>query len=367
MVSFQKISPMKKTKSPIQHISLGIDISKDKFDVCLMCQHSDKHRRILGSTKYDNKLTGFKKLWEWVAKKVKKYPDIEVEFTMEATGVYHENLAWYLYEQGAKVVIVLPNQAKAFMKSEGMKSKNDKIDAEGLAKMSLSKNLRVWKPISPILHRLRTQTRHHSSLQKEITRTGNQIHALEHSHLPDKLTLKQLKKILVFLVKQREEIKKSIEVLVKEDEAFYKRLSHLCSIYGVGILTAAVVISETNGFELFTSLKQLTSYAGYDVVENQSGKRTGRTHISKKGNSHIRRILFMPSFNAINVEGDFQDLYQRVFERTKMKMKGYVAVQRKLLCLMYTLWKKEEDFDPNKHKKHILVEEDKLPLPEIVT
>lgn len=358
---------MKKTTSPVQHLSLGIDISKDKFDVCLMCGQSDKHRKILGSTKFDNHLKGFEKLWEWLSKRSVKHPDIVIEFTMEATGVYHENLAWYLYEQGARVVIVLPNQAKAFMKSEGMKSKNDRIDAEGLAKMSLSKNLRVWKPISPILHRLRTQTRHHSNLQKEITRTGNQIHALEHSHLPDKLTLKQLKKALSFLVKQREEMKKSIEVLVKEDDVFYKRISHLCSIYGVGVLTAATVIAETNGFELFTSLKQLTSYAGYDVVENQSGKRAGKTRISKRGNSHIRRILFMPAFHAVNVEGNFQDLYLRVFERTKEKMKGYVAVQRKLLCLMYTLWKKEEDFDEKKHKKHILVEEDKLPLPEIVS
>lgn len=357
---------MKKTTTPLQHLSLGIDVAKDKFDVCLMCQHSDKQRRILASTKFDNHLQGFEKLWEWVKKKSGKYPDIKVEFVMEATGIYHENLAWYLYEQGAKVVIVLPNQAKAFTRSEGIKSKNDTIDAEGLAKMSLSKNLSAWKPISPILHRLRTRTRHYSNLQQEITRTGNQIHALEHSHSPDQLTLKQLKKTHTFLVKRREEMKQSIEVLVKEEVVFYKKVSHLCSIYGVGILTAATVIAETNGFELFTSLKQLSSYAGYDVIENQSGKRTGKTHISKKGNSHIRRSLHFPALNAVKVEGIFRDLYQRVFDRTKIKMKAYVAVQRKLLGLMYTLWKKEEDFDQNKHKKYIFVEEDKLPLPEIV-
>lgn len=356
---------MKKTSASVQHLSLGIDISKDTFNVCLMCQFSDKYRKILGSTKFANRLPGFQALWKWVAKHSQKYPDIPIEFLMEATGVYHENLAWYLHEQGARVVIVLANQARAFMKSEGLISKNDKIDARGLALMSLSKNLRVWKPISAVLYRLRTQTRHYTNLQKEITRIGNQIHALEHSHLPDKLTLKQLKKQLELLYKQLEEMKKSIEKLLKEDPQLEQKIKHLCSIPGVGILTAATVVAETNGFELFSKLKQLTSYAGYDVVENQSGLKQGRTRISKKGNSHIRRILHFPSFNAVKAGGMFKQLYERVYQRTKVKMKGYVAVQRKLLALMYTLWKKSEDFDVQKQGNHKLVEEVKLPLPEI--
>ena len=69
----------------------------------------------------------------------------------------------------------------------------------------------------------------------------------------------------------------------------------------------------------------------------------------------------MPAFHIVKIEGLFQDLYNRVFERTKIKMKAYTAVQRKLLCLMFTLWKKEEDFDADYYKNN-LVEEDKLPL-----
>ena len=69
----------------------------------------------------------------------------------------------------------------------------------------------------------------------------------------------------------------------------------------------------------------------------------GKTKISKKGNSRIRRILHMPSFSVVKYgELQFVNLNQRVFERTKIKMKGYVAVQRKLLILIYTLWRKDE-------------------------
>jgi transposase len=56
-------------------------------------------------------------------------------------------------------------------------------------------------------------------------------------------------------------------------------------------MSAVTVIAETNGFTLFENSKQLVSYAGYDVVENQSGKRVGKTSISKKGNYRIRRII----------------------------------------------------------------------------
>ena len=119
------------------------------------------------------------------------------------------------------------------------------------------------------------------------------------------------------------------------------------SIKGLGILSFAVIAAETNGFTLFDNAASLINYAGYDVIENQSGKHTGKTKISKKGNSRIRRILHMPALSAVrDDQPQFQKLFERVYDRTKIKMKGYVAVQKKLLVMMYYLWKKNEKYDP---------------------
>ena len=127
----------------------------------------------------------------------------------------------------------------------------------------------------------------------------------------------------------------------------------IIEIKGVGIITVATVLAETNCFEMFTNLPQIVSYAGYDVIENQSGKHVGKTKISKKGNSHIRRILHMPAFSVVsNGEPVFKNLYERVFDRTKIKMKGYVAVQRELLCLIYTLWKKNKKYERDYKHEH---------------
>lgn len=115
----------------------------------------------------------------------------------------------------------------------------------------------------------------------------------------------------------------------------------------MGLLTVAAILAETNGFLLFENAPQLVSYAGYDIVENQSGTRIGKTKISKKGNSRIRKALHMPSLCVVRYkEKVFTDFFERNYERHGIKMKSYVAVQKKLLTIIYALWKKEEAFNP---------------------
>ncbi len=61
----------------------------------------------------------------------------------------------------------------------------------------------------------------------------------------------------------------------------------------------------------------------------------------------------MPSISVVRFEEEFRNLYERVYERSGLKMKGLVAVQRKLLLLIYTLFKKNERYDPEYREKEI--------------
>ena len=92
----------------------------------------------------------------------------------------------------------------------------------------------------------------------------------------------------------------------------------------------------------------MISYTGYDVVENQSGKHNGKTKISKKGNSRIRRALHLPAFNVIryNVK-PFINLFDRTLEKHTIKMKSYVAVQKKILTYIFAIWKNDIQFQEN--------------------
>jgi transposase len=339
--------------------SLGIDISKKDFHACLSVIDSIQHVKIKASRKFLNQEQGFKELLLWISKN-RKETDIPLAVVMEATGVYYEGCALFLFKAGFAVSVLLPNKAKKYMQSVGLKTKNDKIDATGLARMGAEQCLELWQPMDEFFYTLRALTRHHQSLQEFRTNINNQLHADEYSIYSSKKVTKQLKKLITGIEKQLKEIEQDIHDHLYSNTTVAERINNITDIKGIGFMTVATVLAETNGFALFKSAAQLVSYTGYDVVENQSGNHRGKTRISKKGNSHIRRAMHLPAFNMIRYDvGKFKPFFERIFERHHQKMKAYVAVQKKLLVLIYTLWKKNEAFDPN--QINIFGNEDTVP------
>jgi len=328
--------------------SVGIDVAKDKFDACIVVIDQTQSVTIKATKSFVMK-NDYKSFIEWVKKHQKE--DIPLCFTMEATGNYFEKLAAYLVENGCYVSVVLPNKAKKYLQSLGIKSKTDRIDAKGLAQMGAEQKLKSWQPFTKNIYKLRSLTRQHENLNKQKTVLANQLHSQMYNMYEIKEVQKQLKTMIKLIDKQLGQIEVFIKELLDNDVALKSKAENLTSIPGVGLLTAATVIAETNGFYLIESVGQLISYVGYDIVENQSGKRVGRTRISKKGNSHIRRILYMPSLNVVRLKVDaFKVFYERLYDRNKIKMKSYVAVQKKILILLYTLWRIDKPFNPNFYK-----------------
>ena len=327
--------------------SVGLDISKKNIDAAISTIDQDQSIKYKSSCTVANTKAGFLKLCHWINKwAVDK--SIPVVVCMEATGVYHENCAYYLSDNQFQLSIVLPNKAKKYLQSLGLKSKNDKIDAKGLARMGAEQKLSLWIRPADVYVKLRSLTRQYQSIQETITAEKNKLHSEELSAIASKEVIKQIKSLIRFLENQRVDLEQAISSCVKTDKEVKSKIDNICLIRGLSTLSVATVIAETNGFELFNNYKQVVSYAGYDVVENQSGTHQGKTKISKKGNSRIRRILHMPSLTAIGSEGtNFRQLYLRVYERSGIKMKGIVAVQKKLLLAIYYLWKKNVPYELN--------------------
>ncbi len=342
--------------------SVGLDISAKTIYACISVIDAAQKVTVKSSCKIDNTLSGFKQLDQWVNKH-HRLKDVPLVVNMEATGVYYENCALYLFKQNYSVSVLLPNKAKKWLQSEGLKSKNDKIDAQGLSKMGAEKALELWQPAAEYYYELRAMTRQRQSLQEFKTAVGNQLHAEEHGMYKNKLVIKQLKQQISFIEKQITDLEPVIEAHIAADKEVAEKVENICKIKGLGIQTVAVIIAETNGFILFKNGPQLVSYSGYDVIENQSGDHKGKTKISKKGHSRIRRCLFMPAFNMIKFkQTPFVDLYNRTFEKHGLKMKSYVAVQKKLLVLIYALWKNNAAYDIDHKNKHTRELEQALPL-----
>lgn len=331
--------------------SLGLDVSKDHVHACLSTIDRRQRVKVKATRKFKNRSAQFDNIEEWLEQKCQH--DIRLVINMEATGVYYEELAWFFYNKGYKVSVILPTKGKRYIASIGVKSKNDKIDAKGLARMGAERDLPLWQPLSDQIYHLRHLTRYHQQLQRQKTHVQNQYHANKHSRYTDKWVLNQQQARIDLLEQQLSEVKKQIKDHLEKDEKLKKRIDKICRIKGLSLISVVTIIAEYNGFALVENQRQLVSYAGYDIVENQSGQHTGKTKISKKGNKHVRRVLYMPALNVVKYkQSPFVQLYQRVYSRTKIKMKGYVAVQKKLLEIIYALWKKNEPYDPNYHKNH---------------
>lgn len=327
--------------------SLGIDISSKTFDSNLSVIDSDQNVKVIASHKFANNQNGFSQCHTWITKNWKQ-KDTRLVITMEATGVYYENCALFLFKKGYPVAVLLPNKAKKYMQSIGLKSKNDKIDAKGLARMGAEQSLKSWEPMTEFFYQLRELTRQHQSLQEHRTVLLNQIHANENGMFLNTMVMKQLKSLVAVIDKQIEATEVAIEKHVASNSEVADKVKKITKIKGLGVLTVSTLIAETNGFGLFTTASQLVSYAGYDVVENQSGTHMGKTRISKKGNSRIRRALHMPALGVVRWEQTpFLNLYERTLEKHNLKMKSYVAVQKKMLVVIYALWKKNEEYDNN--------------------
>lgn len=330
---------------------VGIDMGKDTFHACISTIDAGQRVKIKATHAFKNEPKGIADFMRWADHHAAQ-PGVPTHYLMEATGVYYEQLALSLHRQGCLVSVVLPQKAKYYIKALGIKTKTDGVDAQALAMMVCQQALAAWQPISEAMYKLRQITRQQVDLQELKTQLSNQLMALELGMYHSQAVKTQLETLIVQLDQQLADCLKLIKTAITEKAEWQRKCDHICAIKGVGVLTVAHLITETNGFALFENQRQLVSYAGYDVVENQSGKRVGKTRISKRGNSRIRRALHMSALMVVAYEQTpFLGLYKRVYELTKVKMKGYVAVQRKLLTLIYALWKTDAKYQANYESK----------------
>ena len=326
--------------------TFGIDVSMKTFDVRFGTTDAKQHIVLSSSKSFTNALAGFKQLLRWTKKAIISN-DLPTIFVMEATGVYYEHLAYFLFLNNCQVAVVLPNKIKNYTKSLESKSKTDPLDAAAIARFGLERQLKLWTPPSDSLKALRNVCREYHALKTTITEIKNQLHALSASFQPQRQTLKRKTQLLKVLERQVSQIEQELHDLVDADPALSERFHHISTVKGLGFISILTVLAETRCFEHVANQKQLTSYAGLDVVFNNSGMKKGKTSISKKGNRFLRKAVFMPALAACRYNPQMKDLYQRLVAKGKNKKLALIAVARKLLLLIYTLWKNNTDYIPD--------------------
>jgi len=153
-------------------------------------------------------------------------------------------------------------------------------------------------------------------------------------------------------------LKKTIQTLEEEQEQLCTKHYSLQrvivqSIPGMGPVSAISILSHLPVVENFENYRKLIAFVGTDPVIRESGMYRGRGRISKKGNPHLRRRLYLCAMRVIQKDGIFKDYYQRLREKGKPAKVALIAVANRLLKILYALLSKGEMFDADYHQQFI--------------
>lgn len=322
----------------------GIDVAQKELVVTLGRKLDDFSIELFAYKVFKNTEKGILALVQWTEKLSNK--EKSIRYVMEATGVYHQKFAYYLDKNKHDVSVVLPNKISNYMRTLELKTITDKSCSQAIAQFGLERKLDNWVRPNDVYKELQQLTRERDQIVQERSIIKNQMHAENSEAGPNEKSLARMRSRIKYLNSQEKEIKEDIAVIVNKNPDLHQIINRITTISGVGALTAVIVLAETNGFELIRNKSQLASYAGLDVREKQSGTSVkGKPRISKKGNRNLRKSMHLPSLTAVKWDENFKEIYARLVSKHGIKMKALVAIQRKLLELIYVLFKNETNYD----------------------
>ena len=313
--------------------SLGIDIAKATFEVCLLGgKQAQPHQ-------FSNNPAGFKQLASWL----KEQGVEQVHACMEATNVYYEALAYELVQQGQTVSVVNPLQIKAFRESRLRRTKNDRQDAWLIALFCQQQNPAAWRPLNPEQRTLQALVRHLDTLGQDLRQQSNRLESCR-----DEAVAASLERLIALIKEEMTAVETAIQSHIDHQPKLKKQHDLLQTIPGYGAKTAAKVLGDLPHLAEYASAKEAAADVGLTPLEHQSGHSIlGKPRLSKIGKARLRKSLYFPALVALRHNPIICALKERLEARGKAKMVIVGAAMRKLIHLAYGVLKHNRPFDPN--------------------
>lgn len=314
-------------------LSLGIDVSKLKFDVALLREGGKFKHRV-----FPNTAAGFAQLSAWLEKQQAG----RVHACLEATGAYSDPIATYLHEQGHLVSVVNPAQIKAYAESHLARVKTDKADATLIARFCAERHPPEWRPLPREVRELQALVRRLDSLLEMRQMEENRLGVANTAAVKESLAGH-----LAFLDEEIARTEALIRSHIDSHPGLRGQRELLISIPGIGATTAAKLLGEIMDVKLYESARQLAAFAGLAPRLHESGSSVRkRAKLSKVGAPRLRKALYFPAIVAIKHNPYIKELGERLRRRGKCPMQIIGAAMRKLVHLAYGVLKSGKPFDP---------------------
>lgn len=273
-----------------------------------------------------------------------------VRACLESTGVYGLDLALHLHHQaGIEVMMTNPRAARHFAQALMQRSKTDPLDAATLREFAARMPFQSWQPPSPTVLHLCALARRLETLTELGTAEKNRLHALQAAEALPALVRRDVERSIAFHQRAQKGLTQQALKLIASDPRLQERFDHLDSIPGIAACSAIALLAELAMLSPDLDVRQWVAAAGLDPRECSSGKSVHqKTRISKAGNRHVRRALFMPALVAVVRDPHLRAYYQHLLTKGKLKMQALVAVMRKLLHAIFGMFKHRQPYDGSK-------------------
>jgi len=268
---------------------------------------------------------------------------------LEATGLYGLDLALTLEAAGVALMVANPRAVRHFAQAMMQRSKTDRLDAAVLTEYAARLPFQPWRPPSPRALKLLAVARRLEDLTEMHAAEKNRLHAASVSAALPAILRRDIQRSLQTLERALERLRRAAQEFIAADPLLAERYALLLSIPGLGPTSPSAdghVLAELLLLAPHLDVRQWVAYAGLDPRHYTSGSSVHKkARISKAGNKHLRRALYMPALVASQHDAHLGAFYQRLLARGKTKMQALVAVMRKLLHAIFGIFKHHQPYD----------------------
>lgn len=330
---------------PQHTYTVGIDVSKQHLDYAVV-----QEGKVLANKRGDNNPQAILKTIKALQRQVKGLNMANTLFCLEHTGIYAYPLLYALNREEASIWL---EQAVQIQRSLGVqRGKNDTVDARRIALYAYknSQEARLWVPRRESVEQLKELLTLRARILNNLSRLKKPIKELQsHGNVQIAKLIEESSQIAIEGEQQAlSVIESKIDELFSQDAELSRLRELICSVDGIGRLTAAQVIVDTNEFKNIKKGKDYACYSGVAPFEHSSGSSVrARSRVSHRANKRSKTLFHLAAISSIRIAGELRAYYERQVAAGKNKMSVINAMRNKLVLRVFACVRDNRPYQKN--------------------
>jgi transposase len=304
-------------------VAVGIDIAKDWFDVAML------------ETSQSFRLGNDRQGWADLIRRLKRHSVHAIG--LEPSGGYERGLVKALQKAGLPVRNVNPHKLRHYARALGRLAKNDKIDAQLIARYTAELPTRPLRS-DPLTEQLADLVGARRQLSDDKVSLGNQLEQVREPTVR-RIFAQRLRRIEADIIL----IGKRIADLVAADQRLSARDRLIQSMPGAGPVLSHTLLALVPEIAE-ASRREIAALVGLCPYDLDTGVLRGRRSI-RGGRAEVRRVLYMAALAASRFNPILKTFHQRLITAGKAPKVAIIAVARKIVTILSVMLRKGEQWN----------------------